>query len=341
MSLKLMAWDHCRYVKNKEKPYDEMARHLEKCSQNGLSLMNVYMPEVISLDDYCRAAKANGIEVEARIFPAWNNPAPICRTLTAGQWTDMENEFGIKLAGTCGNSPKNRENFVKIADALTEEYKDRIVSLHLDFIRNDNALTQLDYPCACEACRSFRKRFFGFEVPSPAQRRDPAILYKELEFRNRNITEMVCDVRKITNKRGLGLSIAARANYINSLDITAPPVWGLGPAVIEGQDWVQWAEDGLVDAVYPMNYHTDFMKFKSVLSDHIRLLNGTKVKLYPGIGVSSSMGVNSPSRIADYLQLVEKRGLNGVVFFNKTNIYSDDYFAVFKRYGRACENDGL
>ena len=73
MPFQLKIWDHCRYVKNRENPYDEMARHLETMAQAGVSASIIYMPEVISLDDYCRAARQAGIAVEARIFPAWEN----------------------------------------------------------------------------------------------------------------------------------------------------------------------------------------------------------------------------------------------------------------------------
>ena len=68
--LQLKIWDHCRYVTNPSHPYDEMARHLEAMARAGVTATIVYMPEVISLDDYCRAAAAAGLEVEARIFPA-------------------------------------------------------------------------------------------------------------------------------------------------------------------------------------------------------------------------------------------------------------------------------
>ena len=48
-------------------------------------------------------------------------------------------------------------------------------------------------------------------------------------------------------------------------DITDPPVWGLGPAVLEGQDWVAWNDEGLLDGIYTMNYHTDPEFFRSLL----------------------------------------------------------------------------
>ncbi|HOG51610.1 MAG TPA: UPF0158 family protein, partial [Lentisphaeria bacterium] len=49
-SFQLKIWDHCRYVTNKNRPYDEMARHLETMAKAGVSTTIIYMPEVISLD---------------------------------------------------------------------------------------------------------------------------------------------------------------------------------------------------------------------------------------------------------------------------------------------------
>ena len=81
MAFQLKIWDHCRYVKNRGKPYDEMARHLETMAGAGISASIIYMPEVISLDDYCRAAEQAGMAVEARISPAWGISDPVRRTL--------------------------------------------------------------------------------------------------------------------------------------------------------------------------------------------------------------------------------------------------------------------
>ena len=99
MSFQLKIWDHCRYVKNRGKPYDEMARHLETMAGAGISASVIYMPEVISLDDYCRAAEQTGIAVEARISPAWGIREPVRRTLPEKDLQEMEKRFGIRLSG--------------------------------------------------------------------------------------------------------------------------------------------------------------------------------------------------------------------------------------------------
>ena len=332
MSFQLKIWDHCRYVTNRERPYDEMARHLETMGKAGISATIIYMPEVISLDDYCHAAKEAGLTVEARIFPAWGVKDPVLRTLPPAEWEEMEKRFGIRLAGTCGNHPRNREGFLAAAEALAAEYADRIEALHLDFIRNDNALLLTDYPCRCDACRALYRRYFGCAVPSKEMLRDPAVQYKLLALRNENVRKTVVSMRALASRHGLKLTMAARANYVNSPDITSPPVWGLGPAVLEGQDWVEWAEAGLVDGICPMNYHTDLALFDSVLADHLRLMGDRKELLFSGIGIVSSMGETTPEGAARRLELIRDAQLPGAVFFNKTNVYGKEFLEVFRRF---------
>ena len=90
MSFRIGIWDHCRYVVNREKPYDEIARHLERMRKAGVTLADIYLPEVPSLDDYCRAAANCGMLVEARITPEWAGKDVVKRTLPEDLWADME-----------------------------------------------------------------------------------------------------------------------------------------------------------------------------------------------------------------------------------------------------------
>ena len=333
MSFRIGIWDHCRYVVNREKPYDEIARHLERMRKAGVELADIYLPEVPSLDDYCRAAANCGIKVEARITPEWAGQGVVKRTLPEELWQDMEKKYGIRLGGPCGNHPGNRELFVKGTEALITAYKDRLASFHLDFIRNDNALLLQDYPCQCEECQKLNERFFGVKVITPEMLTKPAIAYKLVALRNENVTTTVKEMRRISRENNIKLTIAARANYIDSADIIEPPVWGLGPAVLEGQDWVQWLDNDYIDEAFPMNYHTELDKFQSLVNDYRRML-GEKAytSLYIGVGVLSSMGENPPAAVAERLQILKDAGLPGAMLFNKINTYADEYCSVIKSF---------
>ena len=333
---RIRIWDHCRYVRNRAAPYDEMARHMEACRAAGVHRINVRMEEVISLDDCCRAAAANGLEIEARIAPDWSNPAPVFHTLPESGWEAMEREHGIRLRQVCMNHPDNRRFFVEAAGKLAAEYAGRLKALHLDFIRNGNALITMGYPCECAGCRDSRRRYFGRETVAREDFRNPAVLYKELEFRNRNVRETVSEIKRLAGRNRMGLTMAARANYLNQPDITDPPVWGLGPAVCEGQDWVDWLACGLVDEVYPMNYHTDSAFFLGTLNDHLRLAGAGRDRLYCGIGLSTSMGELGDEALESHLRAVRDAGLPGAAIFNKTNVYTPAQFAVIRGFADPC-----
>ena len=333
MSFRIGIWDHCRYIINREKPYEEMVNYMERMRRAGVTLLNIYLPEVPSLDDYCRAAAVCGMQVEARITPAWAAQDIVCRTLNESEWAQMEAEYGIKISGPCGNHPENRKKFIQSAQTLAEQYQGRIHAIHLDFIRNDNALLLQDYPCRCEACQQLYERFFGTRDLNKELLKLPAVSYKLLALRNENVSRTLRAMRTLTQAHKLDLTIAARANYINSADITAPPVWGLGPAVLEGQDWVQWLDEQLIDRAYPMNYHTNMEPFCSLVNDYLRMLQDKAFSaLHVGVGISSSMGENPPEEVAKRLDVLKNANLPGAMLFNKTNIYSNDYCQVIKDF---------
>ncbi len=191
-------WDHCRYVREKTAPYPEMLQHLQVWAKAGIDTSIIYLPEVISLTEYCRAAAEAGIKVEARIFPAWQNPTPVPYTLPEEKWREMERKQGIKLQGICLNHPDNQNTFLKTVENLCQKFSGQISAVSLDFIRHINAVLGLDYPCECPACRSLRKRYFGKEVLTASEAAEPSLLYKELAWRCRLVEKLVEGVRKIT-----------------------------------------------------------------------------------------------------------------------------------------------
>lgn len=330
MSFKLMCWDHARYVTNNSSPYEEMVREMARKKSIGIETVIIYMHEVINLDDYCRAAAANGIAVQCWITPDTWIDNPIKRVLPEKKWQKMDDSYGIRLKRPCLNHPHNRKSMIDNARKLAEEYTDRIEAVQLDAIRFENALLSLKFSCECEACRALRKRFFGYEILNEEDLLNPAVLYKELDIKNNSVSQIVEAVRNITNKNNLALTMAARSNYLNQVDIKEAPVWGLGPAVLEGQDWVKWHDNAWVDEIYPMNYHLNETFFMSVLENHIRLLQGAISNLYCGIGVETSMGKNPPEQIAKYIRKIKDFGLPGCVFFNKKDVFEHEYEAVIK-----------
>jgi len=209
----------------------------------------------------------------------------------------------------CPSWRENQEATVKIAKDILDNYE--VDGLHLDYIRYPNSEVLIPYPCMCDACRAQRMEWLGKEELDEDYLNMPGAVYKEIRWRNKCIRAVVEDIRRITKERGLKLSMAARAYYLKS-------------AVVEGQDWVSWCRDGLLDIVSPMSYTTDFETFKGLLEQHIQLLKG-RVPLFEGIGRSSSAGVQTPEEMFRQISLAKEKGLPGVTIFHLNALTKEDF----------------
>jgi uncharacterized lipoprotein YddW (UPF0748 family) len=311
--MKYISWDRAEHLKNGKKPQKEM----ERAARLGISLLMPHLRNIdFPLEKYCAAAKENGIEVHPWVKPTFGVSEIAVRKLSPEKKAEQKAQYGTELARACLNHPANIEQGIEGIKKLIEEFGDTIKGIHLDYIRNDNALLIKDYPCECEACRKSRRKWLGHETLTKEDLQTPAIMYKELQTRNRNITGFVRETRKLVDKAGIKLSIAARANYLNQFDIEEPPVYGLGPAVYEGQDWHEWAEEGMLDFICTMNYHTDLNIFERVLKDHIRLLCDTSAEFYSGLGIQSSMGALSPEQTAPFIEKIKETEAKGASIFH-------------------------
>ena len=323
--MEISIWDHARYVKNRSNPYPEMAAMLRRFAKAGISRTDIYLPEVGNLDAYCAAAAEAGMTVEVRLHPQHAMERPPMRVLTEAQRQRMKQEQGIVLEAPCPCHPEFERQLAAAAERVLTQYGDRLMGLQLDFIRGPNARCLLDYPCGCEACRAARQRFYGFEMPPEAVLREPWYLYKETARLSAHVRSTVIAVAAVTHHFGRKLSMAARSNYANCHG-------GLGPAVLEGQDWAEWATDGLLDEIIPMNYHTIHEYFVDNLQAHLRLMAGTSVKFTSGVARESSMGLLPPSEFRRRFEAMSSLGVQSAFIFNKTNIYPDEYLSVIKEY---------
>ncbi len=330
--MKIKIWDHARFVQDKANPYPELKAMLKTFAENGISHIHAYLPSIGNLKPYCDAAENAGITVDAWIHPAAELSNPPMRKISDAQMDEMERTQGLRLSAPCPNHPEFKKQMLEAIGARLEEYGSRINGIHLDFIRSINSLLGWQFPCGCEACRALRMKYFGFEMPTEEDKKLPAYIYKEHAILNRNLTETVAAIKKLTESRGRQLSMAARSDYANSADIRGKPVWGIGPAVLEGQDWADWAADGIVDAINTMNYHTNFDFFLDNLNAHMRLTKGAKAELSPGLAVESSMGRNEPGEFRRRMQAIHDAGAKSLCIFCKQDIYLPEYLQIIKAF---------
>ncbi|MHC4872071.1 MAG: glycoside hydrolase family 10 protein [Planctomycetota bacterium] len=316
----LLSWDRASYAENET----ELKQAMERAASFGITRL---LPHVKSFDfplkKYCEAAREVGIKVSPWVKPTFSAQNLVKRTLSPENRERQLKQFGFELLRACMNNEQNREQGLSGINKLIEDHTGLIEGIHLDYVRNDNALLLKDYPCECETCKESRKKWLGHETLTREDLQNTAVMYKELTVRNGSVTSHVRNVKKLTADSELKLSMAARANYLNQPDIKEDPVYGLGPAVYEGQDWQAWAEEGLFDFICTMNYHTNPEIFTEMLNDHLRLLADTPAEFYTGIGIESSMGSLTPEKAEVLLNKAKETSAAGCNLFHFEAVTSE------------------
>ena len=178
--------------------------------------------------------------------------------------------------------------------------------LHLDYIRTGG-------PCRCDACKKHMATL-GVDIET-VREKDPAY---ELwvDWRVSRVTDFVRRMRKLTKSEDMELSAAVFPSYPRSISN-------------QGQDWVAWAEQGLVDYLFPMGYRTSVRQAKAFATSHVALVGGP-VPIWSGIGKASSESTLTPAALGEQIQAVIEAGAKGAVIFPE-NAMTDEDFEVIRK----------
>ena len=198
--------------------------------------------------------------------------------------------------------PSRPENRTLEADAFLEIAKSGVDGVHFDYIRYSNARH-----CFCDHCRtSFEKRIGRAVVDWPKDivgEKDAALVAAWRKFRCDNITALVREVSNRVRREAPGVKLSAAVFPNPNRD----------PDVI-GQDWPAWCRDGLLDFVCPMDYSG---ALRSLVAAQKRALDGTSVKLRPGLGLSCWEDArNDGLELTRQIGIVRDLGLDGFTVFN-------------------------
>ena len=219
----------------------------------------------------------------------------------------------------CASWRKSLEGGLEIIQDILNNHT--VDGIHMDYIRYvDNRSGQaLREPCRCEECTSRYRHLLGKETLSADDLEEPGVLYKYLQFRGENMRWGAEQSHEIVHEAGLPISMAARSNY-------------LGRALVEGQDWVQWARDGLMDFISPMNYAPTREDHRSVLAYQMSLI-GKSVPVYSGIGRIWSGGENTTATMIQQAEDALELGASGISVFRFGNLDDHDFreLGAFKR----------
>lgn len=218
----------------------------------------------------------------------------------------------------CAAWEENRKLTEDVAQDLITTY--RPDGLHMDYVRYPNTAVLDAHPCGCSRCREERVKWLGKALPDAEDLARPGVAYKEVQMRGRFVRDLVERLRRVTHRAGISLSMAARARVLKD-------------AVSEGQDWAEWARDGLVDIVAPMSYNPCFDRFQRFVAEHLPLLKSTGATYWAGIGRRSSLGVIDAEMMERQIRYALDQGADGVCVFHAGALEDED-LGVLRRLTR-------
>ncbi|MBQ3340637.1 MAG: family 10 glycosylhydrolase [Kiritimatiellae bacterium] len=226
----------------------------------------------------------------------------IARFAAEGRLVKMFNAKGKNPWGHtfCPSHPDNVRLEVSAMEELAAKGVDGV---HFDYIRYADQNF-----CFCDGCRKRFERDCGLSVANWPDdvRADKRLARKWADWRCSNITRVVREVAKSIRRSHPRVEISAAVR-------SSIP----GAYTADGQDWVGWAKNGLVDFVCPMDYTPSTVFFRSTYRDQLKALAGARAKFYPGIGLSCWQNDGTDAmKMAKHIQALRRDGLEGFTVFN-------------------------
>lgn len=216
----------------------------------------------------------------------------------------MQSEDRLQISSTgeesswlCPTDLENRDLMLSIIVEVVSEYD--VEGIHLDFIRFPNTRN-----CFCSGCRERFSASSGITLRDwPGQVLEGGRYFDTYrEWRIEQITSFVRHVRNGIEeiRPGVLLSAAVLKDRNDGLR--------------NGQDWVGWVEEGLIDFVVPMNYTDSLHIFRALLEDQMESAGGFPV--VAGIGVFSADCTLGPEEAAEQAELSSEAGSAGYALFH-------------------------
>ncbi len=212
-------------------------------------------------------------------------------------------EIDQRMRWACACRPEVQDYVFELYRSLAGHYGP--AGLHLDYIRTGG-------PCTCEFCRS-QMHERGVDIGQvEAGTRD----YDSwTQWRVSRITDFVRRVHELTAAEGIELSAAAFSGYPDCI-------------VSQGQDWVQWAEQGLVDYLFPMTYTQSPRVAAMRTTAHLAQVAG-KVPVWEGLCKRASRFARcTPEELVEQMRGVLDQGAQGVVVFSYSSLGQEDLAAI-------------
>jgi len=213
----------------------------------------------------------------------------------------------------CASWTENQDRLVAVIEDVVQRYP--VSGIHLDYFRYTNMAIARRHPCECKACGDRREPWLGHRNLTLTDLAVEGIVAKEVAQKTACIRATLERISAVVRGAGRMLSLAARARYLDD-------------AVYEGQDWAQFARDGLFDLVSPMSYNNCPDRFARFVREHAHLLGPTPARYFAGVGKKSSMSDLSTESFIQQIEHAMENGADGVTIFANWGMTEADFDAL-------------
>jgi len=228
----------------------------------------------------------------------WATDKEFVTRMKADGRTQVRHDGSSNERWLCPPHPDNQK--LEIESMLEVARKYDVHGLHFDYIR---------YPgnegCFCNGCRLRFEKVAGKKVRNwPADVRNDDKLYEKwLDFRRKQITDLVAAVAQQAKKLRPDIKISA-AVFRN---------WPVDRNAV-GQDWKLWCDRGYLDFVCPMDYTDSSVHFERMVEQQLAWAG--EVPCFPGIGLSVWSNPADICKLIEQINVTRKLGTGGFTIFN-------------------------
>ena len=232
---------------------DELALCIEAAHNHGIEVhawrVNWYMMG-------CPDSFSQAMEKAGRIQYAYNGKR------------GWELDWELDRDWLCPSHPDNRKLELDTMLEFVKKYD--VDGVHFDYMRYGR-----EEMCYCRGCKENFEKETGLKIS-----RWPDDVWKGGKYR-----EFYLDWRRqlmISSARQIARAVHTYDPYV-CVSLAARP-WTQHAYESDAQVWWEWANEGILDFICPMNYTTDPDKFVSIMKEGLPLLKGV-IPYYSGIGM--------------------------------------------------------
>jgi len=144
-----------------------------------------------------------------------------------------------------------------------------------------------------------------------------------IKWNEKQVTAFVREVHDLI--KASGKKVLLGADVFPSIDISPVEI---------GQNWGEWARDGIIDFVCPMLYINNTGLFREYLEKAVKN-SASRCEVYAGIGMVTSHNKITREILEQEIRIAREVGAQGVVFFSGNSL-NDDFLNFLKsnRHGR-------